>query len=242
MSDPRDDRRNDTPPLEAWALELEGESSDPETREELARVVSLLRGLPDPEPPSELVARVIEATASRPHPLRAGLRRLSAPPVALAMAAGIAGLLAIGVTTGSLPLPDAWRTAAPPETVVLHSAPTEIPSANVAVRRPTRLIQPQFVSLDGGRALLPRGGRTPFEAAFDHQLNQLMLDPTAYAESLESVNGRDRFISLLADRAVQRGDAPEVALQVRRSKHPLARQIVHRLLRATLVERVSPRQ
>ena len=59
----------------------------------------------------------------------------------------------------------------------------------------------------------------------------------AFALRLQQMPQRDSFIARLADRAAQRGDAPEIALSVRRSPHPLAHQIVNRMLRATLVAR-----
>ncbi|MGH7337329.1 MAG: hypothetical protein ACREI7_07120 [Myxococcota bacterium] len=80
-----------------------------------------------------------------------------------------------------------------------------------------------------------------FEARLDRQLNQLMIDPTAFSTRLEQIAQRDEFIARLARRAAERGDAPEIALRVRESAHPLATQIVDRLLRATLVASVSPR-
>src|SRR5262249_38682448 len=78
-----------------------------------------------------------------------------------------------------------------------------------------------------------------FDARLDHQLNQLMLDPTAFAQRLELVAQRDRFMARLAERAAARGDAAEIAFRVRESHHPLAGEMVQRLLSATLVESVS---
>ena len=61
-------------------------------------------------------------------------------------------------------------------------------------RRPTALVRPQFVSaLAQTAAAAPRFRleRAPIEEAFearlDRQLNQLMIDPTAFALRLEQI-------------------------------------------------------
>ena len=113
------------------------------------------------------------------------------------------------------------------------------------------MIRPQYVGAalaqTSAGVVFPRyrPERAPIEdsidARLDHQLNQLMIDPTAFAQRLERLAQRDQFIARLAERAAERGDAAEIAFRVRESPHPLAGQLVERLLRATLVASVSPR-
>lgn len=65
---------------------------------ELRETVSLLRGLPDPHPPEHLradVMRRIRAGEPRAPGVLRSLRRIHVPSVAAALAAGLAGLLAL---------------------------------------------------------------------------------------------------------------------------------------------------
>jgi hypothetical protein len=272
VTDPTPDQRIDGTSLEPWALELlenSNAASDPNAREETARVVSLLRGLEEPTQDPERVDRVIQALAeqrARPKLVRAAfgaVRRALQPPVALALAAGMAGLLAITVAPGMLPLLGSGELGsgeelgsnegpadiAPPTRIASSPSAHETRPKPVR-RRPTPVIRPQLVNVSAfspSSAMAPNLGydRAPLESAYDRgldrQLNQLMIDPDAFARRLERVRQRDRFIARLADRAAQRGDAPEIALRVRQSRHPLAGQLVDRLLRSTIVASVSPR-
>lgn len=234
--------------LEPWALELlrqDQTGDDPRTQQELAQLVALLRALPDPERSPDLARRILERVAeqeSRPRVVRAvfgAARHVTRPGVAAMLAAGIAALVALGLSPESLPTIFGAETG----TGVAGADPV-IPTR----RRPMVLVRPQFVSAFAQTAAAAprfRPDRAPMEEAFearlDRQLNQLMIDPTAFAERLELIAQRDEFIARLARRAAERGDAPEIALRVRESAHPLATQIVDRLLRATLVASVSPR-
>jgi hypothetical protein len=235
-------------PLEPWALELlrqDRTGDDPRAQEELAQLVALLRALPDPERSPDLARRILDRVAeqeSRPRVVRvafAAARRLSHPSAATLLAAGVAALLALVGTPEWLP--SIWGNEPLPRVTVTEAAPLK--------RRPTALVRPQFVSAFAQTAAVEprvfRVERAPideaFEARLDRQLNQLMIDPTAFATRLEQIAQRDEFIARLAQRAAERGDAPEIALRVRASDHPLAPQIVDRLLRATLVASVSPR-
>jgi hypothetical protein len=245
--------RTNPRPLEPWALELlrqEQAGDDPRTQQELAQLVALLRSLPEPEPTPDLARRILDRVAkweSRPRVVRAlfGATRVATEPgVAAAIAAGIAAVVALALSSESVPGIFAVETATP----IAASEPAAA-SPTLPPRRPTVLVRPQFVSAFAQTAAAaPRvryyGAPTideAFEARLDRQLNQLMIDPTAFAMRLELVAQRDEFIARLARRAAERGDAPEIALRVRESPHPLATQIVDRLLRATLVASVSPR-
>lgn len=260
MTDPTPHRRIPPTSLEPWALDLlerEGAAPDPKAREELARVVSLLRNLGEPEPDPERIERMLDALAaqhSRPTVLRVAFglaRSVARPSVAFALAAGVAGLLAITVAPEGLPLlgpdgPDGRLEESP----VIAAAPTPTTPPEPVRRRSTPVIRPQLVNagaFSASSAIVPHLGydRAPIEYAYDRsldrQLNQLLIDPDSFARRLERVAQRDRFIARLAERAAERGDAPEIALRVRQSRHPIAAQLVDRLLRATLVASVSQR-
>ena len=233
-------------PLEPWALELlrqDPGAADPLAQQELAHLVALLRSLPDPERSPDLAQRILAQVAeqqARPRVVRVmfgAVRELARPGMAAMLAAGFAAFYAIAVSD----IPSVFGTQN--ETVIARSD-TPIQTR----RRPAVVVRPQFVSaFSQPGAAVPRfrHDRVPmdeaFEARLDHQLNQLMIDPTAFAQRLEFIAQRDEFIARLAQRAAERGDAPEIALRVRESHHPLATQIVDRLLRATLVASVSPR-
>lgn len=264
MTDPQSDRPTRSAPLEPWALDLLNESSDtadPTSRQETERIVALLRSLESPEIDPERANRLILALAeqtARPNVIRAAfgaVRYVFRPPVALALAAGVAGLLAITVAPGTLPflqtVDDTMTTATTATGVserIAASSPETPHRSEPVRRRTTPVIRPQLVNVSGfspssGSATPDRYDRPSYEASYDRgldrQLNQLMIDPHAFAVRLEGIGQRDRFIARLAERAAERGDAPEIALRVRQSRHPLAGQLVERLLRSTFATSVS---
>ena len=237
---------SDPKPLEPWALELlrkDFANGDPEAQVELARVVALLRSLPEPTSSPDLAQQILARVAaeqSRPrvvHGVFGALRRLSMPQVGGLLAAGIAGLYAVVLAPESTP--SVLR-------VIADSG--EAPIVAPVPRRPG-LIRPHYVTAALSQTSVPvprfRPERAPIEdsiaARLDHQLNQLMMDPTAFALRLAQLEQPDQFIARLADRAAERGDAAEIAFLVRESPHPLAGLLVDRLLRAQLVASVSPR-
>ncbi len=247
----------DPKPLEPWAVELlrqEHAGDDPFTQQELARLVALLRALPDPTPSPDLAIRIlahVAARGSRPrvvHALFGAGRSLARPGAAAMLAAGIAALFAVTLSPESIP--SVFRTGT--GSAVDTTGATQVTAAAArsgTLRRRPPVVRPHFVSAAFAQTpalgLRIRPERAPMDEAFDarldRQLNQLMIDPTAFAQRLELVAQRDQFIARLAERASERGDAPEIALRVRESQHPLAGQIVERMLRATLVAAVSPR-
>jgi hypothetical protein len=246
----------DPKPLEPWALELlrqERGAGDASDAQELARLVALLRALPEPERSPDLTRRILERVAvyeARPrvvHVLFDAADQLRRPGVAAMMAAGIAALFAIGVAPESIP--SVLRTDADGAVVAStgNDASYKVASANASPRRSRVVVRPQFVSAAFAQApaAAPRihtewAPIDAIDARLDQQLNQLQMNPTAFAERLERVAQRDQFISRLATRAAQRGDAPEIALRVRESDHPLANQLMESLLHATLVVDVEP--
>ena len=238
--------RPDPKPLEPWALELlrqDFADGDPQTRDELARVVALLRSLPDPRPSPDFTERVLASVAAEGSRSRVvyavfgAVRRLSRPEVAGLLAAGLAALYAV-VAPDSTPSvlratpevadPIAWHHRAPlirPQYVSAALAQT-----SAAMPMPIPRFRPERAAIDDS-----------LNSRLDHQLNQLMIDPTAFAERLAQLPQRDQFITRLAQRAAERGDAAEIAFRVRESAHPLAGQLTDRLLRATLIASVTQR-
>jgi hypothetical protein len=79
----------------------------------------------------------------------------------------------------------------------------------------------------------------PLDRRLDMQLNELQLDPQAFFRRLERVQERDHFVQRLAERAARRGDATQVALNVRAVSHPLAQPVVDQLLNAALIREAS---
>jgi len=247
----------DPKPLEPWALELlsqERGTRDPSDAQELARLVALLRALPEPDRSPDLARRILERVATyeaRPRVIHAlfGLTQpLRNPGVAAMLAAGIAALLAIGLAPESIPSMLRTDASGPVVASTGDGAGYSAASTSSASHRRSRVVvRPQFVSAMFAQApaAAPRI-RTEWmpidaiESRLDQQLNQLQMNPTAFAERLERVAQRDQFISRLATRAAERGDAPEIAMRVRESDHPLANQLMESLLHATLVVDVAP--
>jgi hypothetical protein len=218
-------------------------------------VASLLRGLPDPEPPGDLVEAVMAKVAEREARPRV-LRRIFGSPagaaVGTALAAGIAGLLVLGAFGDALLPPVAPEIAASEplkptraqivargtgaNATAIHSqqrVTPAFPSAAVvdpqAVAFLERPSQPPFAA---GRATAgaPRVA-SPLDRRLDLQLNQLLLDPAAFYQRLDQVRDSEQFVARLADRAARRGDAVEVALRLRQ-------QLPEREQMAEMVERL----
>jgi hypothetical protein len=237
------------------ALRWHADAGSQEARE-IEIVVSMLRSLPDPEPSSDLTARVMQKVMeaeARPKLLRPAFGRFSDSRAAAVLAAGIA-CAAVGIGLQLL--------QTPPMTTgnVVASAPThETPAAR------GRRVVPYFAGANrvafASTFPDPRGASlfsgSPSEAAFqgfpvvdqptanildrrlDAQLNELQLDPQAFFHRLERVQERDRFVQRLAERAARRGDAAQVALNVRAVPHPLVRPMVEQLLHASLMRHVT---
>lgn len=247
---------------------IDANPSDDEDRE-LRAVAALLRGLRDPEPPADLVERVMARVAEReaqPRLLRL-FREIPERAVATAMAAGIGCLLLFGAVRGGLleagPVELATRSEVAPEQplqtmrarlvtsetaaetdAARSSRPFAPPFGSAAVidAQPVGLTRPQLAY----GALAPSAARLtdPLDALLDHQLNHLLLDPAAFYQRLDRIADRERFVARLADRAARRGDAAEVALRLR--QHPQqdprhTSMLVDRLLRAALARTVAER-
>lgn len=230
-------------PLDPPNTESNGSPHLDEDRE-LRAVAALLRDLPDPEPPDQLVERIMARVAeyeAQPRVLRL-LRHVSEPAVATALAAGIGCLLLMSAIQGGLLQTDENG----PETTLLPTRATRIATTTVgdadAARRSrpvvpsfasTAVVDPRFVGLQpsaivDGRLLdlgpTPTGvagltfdsGRVdPVDQRLDLQLNRLLLDPNAFFERLDRIQDPERFVARLANRAARRGDAAEMYLRLR---------------------------
>jgi len=126
-----------------------------------------------------------------------------------------------------------------------HGLTDAAQARNVAVAMPA--FEPHAAQFSGSppEAVLPvfpLGSSQPanlLDRRLDVQLNELQLDPHAFFRRLERVQERERFVHRLAERAARRGDAAQVALNVRTVSHPLAQPVVDELLHASLIRQVS---
>lgn len=226
---------------------------------ELRAVSTLLRNLPDPEPPEALVERVMSEVRRRetgPRVLRVAFRRFE-PLVATALAAGIGALvLTTAVQSGLFPPGEPNRVDLEPSAARMVASATTPGTA-----RTHRPLDPHLVSIPGADAqsagLLgvspttslnhPFGTResvtNPLDRRLDRQINSLLLDPGAFYQRIAQMDEPERFVARLADRAARRGDAAEVALRLRQRspQHPQNGVMVDRLLRAALARRVPLR-
>jgi len=225
--------------------------ADSEEARELAAVVALLRSLPEPEPRSDLTARVmaeVRRIESRPRVLRAIFG--SRVELNAAMAAGLACIgLGIGLGVIRVPMPafDGRHIAVLDE----HQRPNVLD-----LDRRQDALSPFGVAgvvpnagqavLFGGRGhegVVPAASSDPnlLDRHLDSELNALQLDPVAYFRRLERVRQRDLFVRRLAERAARRGDAAQVALSVRSVQHEYTSFMVEQLLQASLIQAVSER-
>jgi hypothetical protein len=220
---------------------------------ELRELVSLLRGLPDPEPPEGLAQRVVERVAEiESRPWYGAWGREIAPVVGAALAAGVAGLLFFAALQPSPLEPFAAfgreRVASPAQ---IRATATAAGGPSMRTRRPSMtflspaaVAGPHTVFFAGELPGLTIAGAEAVRAmhasaidrGLDRQLNLMLLDPQAFFQRLENVLDRERFLARLASRAAMRGDATQVALRLRGSPHQLARPASDQFLRASLIE------
>jgi len=216
-------------------------------------VVSLVRGLPDPEPPEGLVRRVMERVSEiESRPRYATWGREIAPVVGSALAAGVAGLLFFAALQPSPPEP--FAASGREEVASRAQLHGTAPGAGGPSMRPRRasvtllphaaVVGPRTAFFAGAMPGLAVPGAAEqyavqanaIDRGLDRQLNLMLLNPEAFFRRLESVMDRERFLARLASRAALRGDASQVALRLRASRHQLARPASDRFLRASLVD------
>lgn len=187
---------------------------------ELRATISLLRGLPEQEPPPDLVeavmARLAAGEGRAPIALRA-FRRMAEPRF-LPLAAAVAGL-AFFAGLQVVPLGE--------------GAPSSPATGGVAVRAPR--VGP-IAELPASSGMLaaeaPSGVGSAFAGAgpgllvpdLDGALQLLRSDPVALLDRLEAVSEseRERSYQRLVERARRRGEAAEYASRLRASQHRLA--------------------
>jgi len=205
--------------------------------DEIDAVVTLLRSLPDPEPSSDLAARIMRRVSeveAQPRVLRAFFGRPWTSNVAAALAAGIACAV-VGLRLAPLATPSG----------VVATRPGDPHASIIAAAGPAIETRAAHFSGSPPEAALPVLPTANFQPAnlldwrLDMQLNELQLDPQAFFRRLERVRERERFVQRLAERAARRGDAAQVALNVRTVSHPLAQPVVEQLLHASLIRQVS---
>lgn len=242
--------------------------TDAALERELRAVSVLLRGLPDPEPPTQLVDRVIAAVArreARPKVIRM-VERLPRPVVATALAAGLSCLLLFGAAQGGLLVPggetpSAMHPVAQAKLVpsVARRIATGTDAGAVRLRRPVvpsfaaaTVIDPQLAAYLAvpSRENLPSpvppaaGIRvSSLDIRLDRQLNHLLLDPISFYQRIDRVHDPERFVGRLAERSARRGDATGVALHLRESArgHPHTAWLVERFLRAVIDQHMAAR-
>lgn len=220
-------------------------------QQELDAVVMLLRGLPDLEPPPELRDRIlaeVRRRESRPQILRLA-SRVARPAAGAAMAAGLAGLAVTAWLEGPPVAQPQTQTALremPARPVEEIDAPDAIPLAAPAVsytRMSNPLLhppRPHFAWDDSERAVA--AGR--LDARLDQMLNRVLLDPPRFYEWLAAHDNHRFAIARLADRAAERGDATDVALQLRQKApdHAMTSVFTDELFRATVGQRAQSAQ
>jgi len=219
----------------------------------MRQVVSLLRGLPDPEPPEGLAERVMERVEEiESRPWYGALRGGVAPVIGSALAAGVAGVLFF---TALQPAP---LETARPFARADRSVPPQMVRAETVARAAARrdrrpspsplpFAGPHVVSFaqeapmpvppDLGPNRVRRA--SAIERNLDRQLNRMMLDPFEFFQRLERVREPDRFVSRLTNRAAQRGDSAEVALRLRAFPHRSAQPLSEQFFRAAQVDYAS---
>jgi hypothetical protein len=198
------------------------DADDPYAGPETARLLALLRSLPDPPVPSGLSERVMAEVRRReaqPRVLRAAFRATSQPLSAMALAASLACLAVfVGVRGGLAP------AATPEPRPLTPSVARPIGVAEAVFDR-----NPGPVPLVADPVGLFTGEPTPSHQAFppltgvddvvarrlDHQLNRLLLDPKTFYRQIERHRSAELLMARLADRAAERGDAIPVALRLR---------------------------
>lgn len=212
----------------------------------LRQTVALVRGLPDPLPPSDLAANVmqrIEADAASRRPVIELFRRMPAPIVYTALAAGFAALVAIpmldtdnGVLLGS-PVGDApERSAKASSSVGAPGAGTESQrrlaslSPDPAPVRSLALYQvPLRVSAEPtqpGREIGFYGNAAPEIPLrdLDGELDAALANPAEFLERVRrtSADARRPLVAPLVEHSARRGDGASFARTLGHGVTPLA--------------------
>ena len=244
MSDPRERHptagRDDLAHRSDTTTADSGSASSGDELRELRQVVSLLRGLPDPEPPEHLTERVMERIEEiESRPWYGAFRSGVAPVIGSVLAAGVAGVLFF---TALQPAPrESARTFARADAAAPQQG-LRVEDSSSDARNPVRRVRrsraaPLLLVPDPGMQVAAFGQGTPMSAApnfdpnrrrresgidrnLDRQLNRMLLDPNAF---LPATRARSRAGSLClapgeprrAARRFQRGRAAPARVPAR---------------------------
>jgi hypothetical protein len=242
-------------------LDAPNPPTDLDEERELRAVTALLRNLPAPVPPNDLADRVLARIAryeARPRIVRSLLDHVPQRGLATALAAGLGCLLVLSSLQGG---PQASRSD--DETALVPTRARRVSdttSAYAGQLRPRRPVVPWFVSASvidgppasvvpppsiglGVQAVMADSRTSPMDQRLDRQINHLLLDPPSFYQRLDRVNDRDRFVARLAERAARRGDATEIALELRQRVPHYAHTslLMERLLEAVLAQQAPSR-
>lgn len=216
---------------------------------ELRSIVALLRSLPDPPPPSDLVETVMEQVRGegRAPVLPLPVRRLFDPRVAAPLAAGISALVLFAtMQSGSLLGPQVATDTPAPALIAQQQANemwSKAPRTLVSqVRRPVGL--PRLVAIErtaANRFFRPDDptlrvgfiGRTdsdPQRLDLNAELDGAMRDPLGFLHRVSQTpeDERGSTVAPLVVLAGRRGDAERVAGRLRAVPHPLADDMAER--------------
>lgn len=218
---------------------------------ELRTLSTLLRRLPDPEPPDDLRLRVMEQVRREPlgvEPARARFRPQQG--LAAALAAGIAGFFLLSSPQGELPgtaarqlVPSPGRSSSEGAANVVMRVKSRPPTSEIAFAAPAP--SPGSQDFFAGDRLLASSEPAspnplpPLDQRLDRQIDQMLHQPDAFFRRLERIRENDRYLARLAARSAERGDSAAVALRVRNNQHPLAPKIAEQFLRASLAQSLS---
>ena len=176
--------------------------------EELRGALARLRSLPDPELPEGFAERILERVAVAPEPRprwRAALAQLAQAParaVAAGVLAALLAVLVVGRAGGPLPDASAPQGSTGPAASPLATAPEAWPASGEG--------HPSFFA----------GLEGPADAVeLDRELDGILGGPGRFLARMRALpeGDRERVVETLAERARSRGDAPRVALALRRS-------------------------
>lgn len=208
----------------------------------LRETVALLRGLPAPTPPRDLVPAVMARIESerREGWLRVALRDLDAAQIGL-LAAGLACLALVGLWPRGAG-DSAGPSFAPAQERAIDVARTAVGGP---IRRPSRPAVGPWPPAASHRVAAFSGGVAPLagiaelpatmqrERELDRQLDRLMGDPANFLARMGPDVRGERF-ARLAQHAARRGRAASLATRLIAVSHPLADDLAPRFLAAEL--------
>jgi hypothetical protein len=220
---------------------------------ELRHTVDLLRGLSEPEPPSDLADRVIarlRAGEGRPGLLgrwQDRVSRVAEGPWSTPVAAVALGLGVLAIVRGvdvSLEIPGWTRPEAPPGVEIAAERPAESSARRIsafgvtAEPDPAEEVSPMLSCLRaGGPTRAEVGPGDPCEHWDSWMVGLGMRDAPAFLVEVEAVPPRDRerVLVRIGDFATRSGSAPLLAGTLRSAGDPRAERLANRIERSRFV-------